>query len=72
MSSDNIDISQNRKNLKRKVNQTNLDSSMNFEDEIINIKQSVDKMKKKLIVLKIKINNLKKVILCLKTLLMMF
>ena len=48
MSSDNIDLSQNRKNLKRKANQSNLDSNMNFEDEIINIKQSMDKMRKKI------------------------
>ena len=46
MSSDNNDIIQNRKNLKRKANQANLDSSMDFEDEIINIKLSMDKMKK--------------------------
>ncbi len=47
--SDNNDCEQNikKKNLKRKIEQANLESNMNFEEEINNLKSLSDKLKKK-------------------------
>lgn len=47
--SDNNDCEQSikKKNLKRKIGQANLESNMNFEEEINNLKSLSDKLKKK-------------------------